>query len=239
MQKPMVQFLLAGRMDQVSDLMPSSIQKAVNGTPISNLLHVVDPVRLEQFIAFELTKLAAMVNVDQRLNLQPHQVPFIAKGLLETFKFENLADLSLCFKRGAMGLYGEIFRLDGAVITGWMQKYLEEKYQVIEDNLMKEKDSPFVGERKGSTPTDQSNPDRNLLSLLKTVVGDALPKSGNNAAENEYQRHKVENPHPVTSPEAIQAKLENIRRHQEKAFRDKYPTATDEEIKKLLGEPPF
>ena len=187
----MVTFLEAGRMDKVSELMPTTIEKAVNGTPIAMVAKVVEPKRIEAFIAFELTKLASMVNVDERLNLQPHQIPIIAQGLMEDFKTENLADISVCFKRGARGCYGQIYRLDGAVITEWMRKYLEEKYQVIESNLMKEKDNPYDFNSKPRNSDQEPNPDRNLLALLKTVIGDVKPKSQNNDDANKYQREKL------------------------------------------------
>src|SRR5689334_18598931 len=139
-RKPIVQYLEAGKMDKVSGLMPSTVEKAMNGTPVAMVAQVVDPLRVEAFVAFELTKrVADMFNGDQRLNLQGHQIPLIARSLMENFRNESLADFSVCFQRGVAGFYGELYRIDLAVITGWMQKYLEEKYQAIESKLMSEK----------------------------------------------------------------------------------------------------
>jgi hypothetical protein len=214
-------------MDQVAALMPSKIEEAVKGTPICEVARVVDPLRIEAFLAFLLTKeVADMWNGDQRLNLQSHQIPTIARTLMETFKTENLADFTICFRRGVMGFYQDdrdkLLRIDGAVIVGWMRKYLEEKYQVIENNLMKEKDTPF--NQIKARPNDQVNPERNLLALLKTVVGPINAKSQSNDKENEYQRFKLESERRELSDD-----------HLMKILKQEFPTATEEEIKQVIN----
>jgi hypothetical protein len=52
-----------------------------------------------------------------------------------------------------MGSYGEIYRLDGAIVLTWFKRYLDEKYQAIETRLMKEKDTHYqeAGEIASST----------------------------------------------------------------------------------------
>lgn len=86
------------------------------------------------YIKHQLVILAASVNIDQRLNLQPHQLEIIATRLFEVHGYDSIQDIALCLQRGASGLYGQIYRLDGAVIMDWMQKYLDEKYTLIEDD---------------------------------------------------------------------------------------------------------
>lgn len=104
------------------------------------------------FIEFELIKLAERINVSGNMNME--QIAFIASQLVGMFPNETIADFKLCFEKGAMGAYGKIFKLDGVEIGKWMTGvregnkiitpgYLDEKYQVIENELMKEKDEHF------------------------------------------------------------------------------------------------
>jgi hypothetical protein len=81
----MVRHLQAGNLREALDLMPSRIDLAIKGTPIANITKAIDPIKVEAFIAFVLSReVAAMWNGDQRLNLQAHQIPVIAKSLMET-----------------------------------------------------------------------------------------------------------------------------------------------------------
>lgn len=243
-------------MDQVAAMMPHRIEDAVKGTPISVVANVVDPLRIEAFIAFLLTKeVADMWNGDQRLNLQGHQIPTIAKTLMDTFKNENLADFTICFRRGVMGLYNDekdkLLRIDGAVIVGWMRKYLDEKYQVIENSLMKEKDNPYAALVSRSQSDDQINHRRNLLAAMETVIGgkDAgidlskhlteeqlkeieqarlqsqIVSANDNASENAYQRYKVAEPQRELT-------IEQLR----KVLRQEYPEATTEQIEEVIAK---
>jgi hypothetical protein len=74
------------------------------------------------------------------------------------FPNETLADFKLFFERGCIGQYGQIYRMDGIVIREWMEKYLDEKYQVIEESLMKERDDQYKGLSK-----DESGPGYELF----------------------------------------------------------------------------
>lgn len=121
------------------DALPRTIQDAIGQPTINEVAKVSGRDSVVEFVQGELIKMAAMVSVGN--NLKNAQVTFIATQLIEIFPNESLADLRLCFQRGCMGQYGEIFRMDGIVLRGWMEKYLDEKYQVVESNLMKEKDS--------------------------------------------------------------------------------------------------
>jgi hypothetical protein len=188
-----VQSLIQGHnISKIVEAMPRTIEKAVEvGQPIVMVKKLVSEKDIQALVEHELIRAAEMLNIDQRLNLQNHQIPTIAQGIIESFPNESLEDIVLCLRRGVMGRYDEkLLRLDGAMITQWMYKYLEEKYNVVEARLMSEKDN-FYAVKKSDKPEDQPNPDRNLLSLLKTVIGPLPETETNNAKENEYQREKI------------------------------------------------
>lgn len=203
------------RFDHVRRMMPSTIEHAVKyGVPMRVMEQATG--RVVAYIEFEIIQAAAMLNVDERLNINEHQAPIIAEELYRMFPNESIEDIHLCFRNGVMGKYNDkLLRLDGAVLTDWMRKYLEEKYAESERQLMAEKDTyhPMPVEKPKADPV---NPERNLLAALKIALTHhktianksveevaALLKSGklpadspeleaqNNAKENAYQRHKM------------------------------------------------
>lgn len=121
----------------LSESMPKSIARALEiGTPMLTLQR---QDKLIDYIQDELVILASQVNINSNLNLQAHQLPVIAQAIYDNFKTESIEDIILCFRKGAAGFYGQIFRLDGAVIIDWMQKYLEEKYSIVESKIYERK----------------------------------------------------------------------------------------------------
>lgn len=193
-------------MDKALDLMPRRIEEAAQGTPISVVCKVTDPKKIEAFLAFLMSREVVMMwNGDQRLNLQAHQMPIIARTLMDTFKNESLADFTVCFRRGVAGIYGDIFRIDLAVLTGWMTKYLEEKYQVIEDQLVKEKDSyqkPIVPE----------NSDRDWLGeWQKAIEASEGTRMAAQITQEQIEQEGQETPkkesYPTTSRNEVQLRL--------------------------------
>ena len=213
-------------MDKARELMPMRIEQTIKGTPICLIAQVVDPIRVEAFVSFLLIEdVVKMWNGDSRLNLQPGQVPVIAKMLIDTFRNENLADFAVCFRRGVMGMYNDennkLLRIDGSVLTSWMRKYLEEKYEVIESELMKEKES-FYRVKKAVREEDKPNPKRNLLALLQEVIGEVPREETDNAKKNEYERFKLETKQTLTED------------HIRKIVKQERPNATEEEIKQYI-----
>lgn len=112
-------------------LLPKTIKEALNDPPISEIVKVTGRGQVVRFIEFELVKMSALVSVGGNLN--DAQVQFIATQLVELFPNETLGDFKLCFERGCIGQYGEIYRMDGIVLRKWMEQYLDEKYQTKED----------------------------------------------------------------------------------------------------------
>lgn len=63
--------------------------------------------------------------------------------------------------------------MDGIVLRTWMEKYLDEKYQVIEDKLMKEKDkTPY-----DNIPKSEQGPGFQLAKeyVEKLLAGNKVP----------------------------------------------------------------
>lgn len=136
---PTVRALFNQRFAEI--ICPTTIKEIIEiGQPMVVIENIVGRETLLLAIEIELAKTSAMINVDSRLNLQSHQVPIIAQELYTAFKTESIQDFMLCFKRGSTGLYDAlVLRLDGAVIFGWMKKYLEEKYSLFEAKVLESK----------------------------------------------------------------------------------------------------
>jgi len=133
--KPTIVALAAKKFNEIK--VPANVSEAVEeGQPMVVVSKLIGVQTLLLAIELELAKAAAMINIDARLNIQPHQLPLIAQELYEQFKTESIEDFMLCFKRGSMGLYDDkLLRLDGSMVFGWMRKYLEEKYTVVDSKV--------------------------------------------------------------------------------------------------------
>lgn len=119
--------------------MPSKIENVFDQPKVFEQIQVIGEGAVLNQIEFELECLADLMSVGG--NLKPAQISFIAKQLIELHPSESIADFKLCFQRGAMGAYGEIQRMDGITLGIWMRGYLDEKYEVLERQLMAEKES--------------------------------------------------------------------------------------------------
>ncbi len=119
-----------------------TVKKVVESAlPLAELKRVIGAKGIAQAIDIQLTKLVASLNV--KWNLNEHQIKTIIEDLMDKFPNETIEDFILVFKKARQNEYGEVFRLDSAVVFGWVEKYLDEKYQVIEGLLMKEKDKMY------------------------------------------------------------------------------------------------
>jgi hypothetical protein len=128
-----------------------TIKKIVKeAIPITELKKHVEPREIAIALDIQLTRLVANLNLKWTVN--DSQVKTIVEDLLEKYPNETLEDFILCFKKARQGEYGELIRLDSAIIFTWMTIYLEEKYEALEDELQKEKDRPYELPDKAEGP---------------------------------------------------------------------------------------
>lgn len=136
---------------------PAKIEQVLDRPPVSDLIRGgAKKESIEACLSVQITKAASMLSVGG--NLREGQALEIAIGLIADYPNESLEDFCLCLRRGIKGLYGDIFRFDVLVINGWMKAYLDEKYQVTEDQLMKEKEAykdQFIWTGQAQTLTDE------------------------------------------------------------------------------------
>lgn len=164
--------LAEGKYDEVAKMMPTKISLALNEPPICDVVKVVGKGRIVVFLQTELIKLSERISVGNTLN--GAQLEFISTQLVDYFPGESLADFKICFERGCMGQYGEIYRMDGIVVRKWMEQYLEEKYTIVEQELKKSPDSMY---RPEEVKTHDERHSEHLQKWLDSVkgVGNKIP----------------------------------------------------------------
>ncbi len=147
--------------------MPSTVKQAIGQPPICDLVKVTGKASIVLYIQFELIQLSQLISVSG--NLTNSQIEFIAVQLVDYFPGESIADFKICFQRGAIGQYGEIFRMDGIVIRKWMEQYLDEKYTIVEEELKKSPDSSMYKPQEVKTHDEKHS--EHLANWLKVVGG--------------------------------------------------------------------
>lgn len=163
-QSAVCETLMADNYEGTSNLLPTTVKNAIGQPPICDMEKVIGRGKLVAFIEFELVRLSTLISVGGNLNNA--QVQFIATQLIELFPGESLADFKICFQRGAIGQYGEIFRMDGIVIRKWMEQYLEEKYTIVEEELKKSPDSMY---KPQEVKTHDERHSEHIAAWLKAV----------------------------------------------------------------------
>lgn len=185
-----VALLQANKFDQLSKAVPNRISDLLDCEPITSLIRNAGEQTVKAYLEAELIKLAGNFNGNPALNLKDYQVPTIAEMLLENYKWESIEDFTLCFRKASCGMYGEIYRIDGAVIGTWFSRYLDEKYQALEARQAKEKLSQKDDLKKTVQAVDGSP----FLKQMMDAIGPVKEAPKDNAKENEYQREKMNMP---------------------------------------------
>lgn len=203
--------------------------------PMIELKRVVGSRQVAIALDIQLTRLVSNLNL--KWNINDIQIKTIVEDLLDKYPNETLDDFILCFKKARQGQFGELIRLDGTIIFSWMKEYLDEKYQAVENDLMKQRDEYY----KTVVP-DESAIER--LEQWKQTINQAdgfkkVPK----LSEEEIQEEGKEKPKPRSyqyNESEAQIRLrethERLWTFQEMTVRERHPEWTEEQIQERLKE---
>lgn len=221
---------MAGKYAEISQNVPNKIVDLLDCEPITSLISHAGGQRVEEYVASEIVKLAASININPALNVKGHQIPTISQVLIENYKWESLEDFTLCFRRAAAGLYGEIYRIDGAVIGQWLSRYLDEKYDALEQAKKKLKDQEAKDFKDPQAKYTEGFGKTVMQKYLESLG--VNPEEGNSAKDNEYQRVKLE--YKPKGHEFLEQHSERIKEAQRQALIKKYPDAERDTIEQIL-----
>lgn len=112
-----------------------------SAVPVAEVARVVGSRQVAIALDIQLTRLVASLNL--KWNITDGQIKTIVEDIIDKYPNESIEDFVLCFKKARTGEYGELFRLDSAVVFVWIQRYLDEKYEVLENELRKAKQNDY------------------------------------------------------------------------------------------------
>lgn len=143
---------------------------------MSEVSRVVGSRQVAIALDIQLTRLIASLNL--KWNISDAQIKTIVEDIIDKFPNESIEDFIMCFKKARQGEYGELFRLDSAVVFVWIQRYLDEKYEALEAALAKLKTNDYH-ER---IPKDKSSEEGPGYRLFKEYVKEMTKKCGDEIA---------------------------------------------------------
>lgn len=212
----------------------SIIDKAI---PICEMSRFAGMRQVAIAIDIHLTRLVGNLNLKWSLN--DAQIKTIVEDLIDRYPNETIEDFILIFKKARLGEYGELIRLDSPIIFTWIEKYLEEKYEVIEKKLMNEKDEFY----KRVVP---ENSERDYLQEWMDAIKDnpTGPKLVRKLTDEEIKYEGQEEPkrgtgHKYDESEALvrlREHYETLFKYQEMSLRERHPELSEEEIKAKCDE---
>lgn len=158
----------------LSESLPMSAVKASYFPKVFQVINLIGHKKLCAYVEYELISLSQLTSVGGNLNNT--QVVFIAEELVRMYPNESVADFRVCFRMGARGDFGEIYRLDAGVIGLWMKQYIDVKYNEIENDLMKQKDNYYTPPEPETLPpkerpVDDERRDEWLEKWKKSLEG--------------------------------------------------------------------
>src|SRR5688572_14691617 len=252
LQNDIVRTLAVKKFDQVAANLPKRIQGTFNIPKIREMILASGEKTVQGFIEFELIKLAERINASG--NLTDSQIEFIAGQILSMYPNETIADFKLCFEGIALGKYikqDKLFKLDGTEIGYAIGQYLDEKYQVMEAELAKEKDNPYDYPRQPQvaykriddlplsfSPVKNKEARKRLWErsfyAMSQMKGRHIPKISSEEILEEGRLKPKYQSHPYTPP-GYQAQIDaKVRKGRELYFRENYPGATEEQVNEYL-----
>lgn len=217
-----------------------SLSKVVSSSiPISVLEKNTSRKEVLKALDGMVTRLAASINLNNNLN--DFQIKVIVEDLYDRYHNESLEDFMLMFKKARQGEFGTIYTLHSAVVFEWMTKYLEQKYQVIEDNLMRERDEEY--RKYGRNIVVPENMDRDHLAEWAEAIAGVSANGIRPLTEEEIQEEGQEKPkrevHKFDRTEAqirINETYRAIFKGQELCVRERHPEWSEEQIQERLSE---
>lgn len=229
--------------DKASKLMPSKIELAFEQPKVCELIKAIGVDNVQRQVEFELVNLASLMSVGGNLN--DAQVTFIAEEFIRMFPAESIADFKICFRKGAIGGYGQIQRMDGITLREWMDKYLEEKYLIMEDNLMREKENIYKIPKLNEA--EKANLERLDINKMLDDYKESIKQFESRAilplTEEEIKAEGQERPkRDVYRYDLSEAEIlsnehnERIFAAQEKTVRERHPEWSEEQIQERINE---
>lgn len=229
-------------MNELRRILPSRIEGTFDLPKIREMTQVSSEAHVRMFIEMELARLGELVSVGG--NLTAVQIEHIAENFVNEYPNETIADIKICFSRGASGRYGDIFRMDGIVINKWFKQYLDEKYQALEDKLMKEKEAsmysvpePPLADQPNATDWYQKWLD--AVGSAETNVKKVRPLTDDEIIEEGQVKPPKRKIYVYDQTEAgiyATERLAFLRECQERTVRDRHPEWTDEQILNRVDE---
>lgn len=233
----------AAQFDKASRLMPTKIENVFDEPKICELIPALGVESVKRQIEFELVNLASLMSVGGNLN--DAQITFIAEEFVKMFPAESIADFKICFRKGAIGGYGQIQRLDGITLREWMDKYLQEKYLVMEDKLMQEKDNLYKlpelseSEREHVSRIDVDKMLKDYEESIKAFqVRAIMPMTEEEIKEEGQERpkRKVYRYDETEAGRRLKEHHKSIFSAQEKSVRERHPEWSEQQIQSRVSE---
>lgn len=162
---------------------------------------------VKQILDMQLTKLAASFNLN--LTFKDYQVSQIIEDLIEKYPNETIEDFIYTFKQARQGAYGQVFRLDSAVVFDWMAQHLAQKYDAIEHKLYSEKDNMYKVDydvKPEPLPIDSDQAQMRLAEWLESIKGiesKAIVPLSEAQIREEGKEVIKEKPYPVQRDEKV------------------------------------